>query len=132
MHALKFAFVRTCLRLFSTCGAACNAGPGCAGAGGGISTDSSLSSDSGAAVSNPTGPLSAPSIGRLQYVDVPQFLQARTMASLTRYTSDSRSLCCTISRVLQPLHCSITRLAFFSESVMPGNGMSHKVGRAHV
>src|SRR5438034_11787813 len=81
---LEIHLVRTCLRLFSTRGAVCSAGAGSAGAGGGTLPGFPLSSDSSVAVSNATGSSPASSIGRLQYVDAPQFLQVRTIPSLTR------------------------------------------------
>src|SRR6266480_4106505 len=113
MHALKFTLVRTCLRLFSV-------GAGSGGEAGSVSTGSALSSASVVGVSTRTGSPPASTVVRFQIVEDPHLLQERTIPSLTRYTSDSRSLCSTISRALQLLHWSSTRLASFSESVMLG------------
>src|SRR5882757_11458593 len=112
MHALKFTLVRTCLRLFSV-------GAGSGDEAGSVSRGSALSSAS-VVVSIRTGSPPASSAARFQIVEDPHLLQERTIPSLTRYTSDSRSLCSTISRALQLLHWSSTRLASFSESVMLG------------
>src|SRR6266853_6596297 len=117
MHALKFTVVRTCLRLFTMGAAGCTGASVSGGAAESASTGASLSSASGGTISSRTGSPLASSIALLQYVDDPQLLQVRTIPSLTRYTSDSRSLCSTVSRALQLLHCSSTRLASFSDSV---------------
>src|SRR6266481_5423309 len=105
MHALKFAIVRTCFRLFSGRAVDCGAEGGSADAAGGDSTGSAISPMTSGAVSDGTvSPLTS-SIGRRQNVEVPQILHERTSPSLTRYTSDSRSLCSINSRALQPQHC---------------------------
>src|SRR6267143_353087 len=120
MHALKFTLVRTCLRLFSVGAAGCAAAAGSGDAAGSVSTGSALSSASGGVVSSRAGSPPASSAARFQIVEEPHLLQERTIPSLTMYTSDSKSLCSTISRALQLLHWSSTRLASFSESVMLG------------
>src|SRR5438309_1801141 len=127
MHALKFTLVRTCFRLFSGRAGDFATGAGSGAAAGRVSTGAALSSASGGgAVSTATGSPLASSVARFQTVEEPQLLQERTIPSFTRYTSDSRSLCSTVSRVLQLLHWSSTRLATFSESVMPGNLMPQR------
>jgi len=93
MHAWKFTLVRTCLRLFSVRAAVCGTGAASGDAAGRVSTGSARCAASDGVFSSGTVSPAASPAARFQIVEDPHFLQKRIIPSLTRYTSDSMSLC---------------------------------------